>query len=338
MRLISGDRGAAPAHARLRGGARPRRAAVGIVPESARSDRRLLRADRLDLGRWHMPPRGRQCRHPTGQGADRRGGRDRCASRALCALGRHQPGRHRYRDVWSCAQVDALTPLSPRRRAAFARSGGPRPRRRVRAHLDAARAAGDVRAQVRRCAAALDRWRPAGDASTARHALQFGGAAGTLASLGPHGSRCHRRAAALLEFPLPGAPWHTDRERLTRRRRLGVWPAPGQVRPRPIPADADRGRRSFRARRAPATAAVDHAAQAQSRRRPDALSAAAVAPRLVATILPAEVQEHERGLGGWQAEWPAFSAAPLCRQARSSQSRRTSRKESRSCLSACGTI
>jgi 3-carboxy-cis,cis-muconate cycloisomerase len=34
-----------------------------------------------------------------------------------------------------------------------------------------------------------------------------------------------------------------------------------------------------------------------------ALAAAVRAPGLVATILTAMPQEHERGLGGWQAEW-----------------------------------
>ena len=34
-----------------------------------------------------------------------------------------------------------------------------------------------------------------------------------------------------------------------------------------------------------------------------ALAAAGRAPGLVATLLAAMVQEHERGLGGWQVEW-----------------------------------
>jgi 3-carboxy-cis,cis-muconate cycloisomerase len=42
-----------------------------------------------------------------------------------------------------------------------------------------------------------------------------------------------------------------------------------------------------------------------------ALAAATIAPNLVATILAAGVQEHERALGGWQAEWPTFPALAL---------------------------
>jgi 3-carboxy-cis,cis-muconate cycloisomerase len=42
-----------------------------------------------------------------------------------------------------------------------------------------------------------------------------------------------------------------------------------------------------------------------------ALAAAAMAPNLAATIVAAEVQEHERALGGWQAEWSTFPALAL---------------------------
>src|SRR5258708_39825686 len=42
-----------------------------------------------------------------------------------------------------------------------------------------------------------------------------------------------------------------------------------------------------------------------------ALAAATIAPNLLATILAAQVQEHERALGGWQAEWPTFPALAL---------------------------
>ena len=42
-----------------------------------------------------------------------------------------------------------------------------------------------------------------------------------------------------------------------------------------------------------------------------ALAAAAMAPQLAATIFAAQVQEHERALGGWQAEWPTFPALLL---------------------------
>ena len=42
-----------------------------------------------------------------------------------------------------------------------------------------------------------------------------------------------------------------------------------------------------------------------------ALSAAAVAPNLVATLLAAQVQEHERAPGGWHTDWMTFPALAL---------------------------
>src|ERR1700682_4739273 len=45
-------------------------------------------------------------------------------------------------------------------------------------------------------------------------ALQFGGAAGTLAALGDKGLLVAERLAQELKLPLPDAPWHTHRDRL----------------------------------------------------------------------------------------------------------------------------
>jgi 3-carboxy-cis,cis-muconate cycloisomerase len=36
-----------------------------------------------------------------------------------------------------------------------------------------------------------------------------------------------------------------------------------------------------------------------------------IAPQLVATILSCQLQEHERAVGGWQAEWLTFPALAL---------------------------
>ena len=41
------------------------------------------------------------------------------------------------------------------------------------------------------------------------------------------------------------------------------------------------------------------------------LSAATIAPNLLATIVAGQVQEHERAVGGWQAQWQAFPALLL---------------------------
>ena len=45
-------------------------------------------------------------------------------------------------------------------------------------------------------------------------ALQFGGAAGTLAALGDNGWRVAEKLAQELQLPLPDAPWHAHRDRI----------------------------------------------------------------------------------------------------------------------------
>src|SRR5436309_802481 len=45
-------------------------------------------------------------------------------------------------------------------------------------------------------------------------ALQFGGVGGTLAELGERGLVISERLAALLDLPLPDAPWHGHSDRL----------------------------------------------------------------------------------------------------------------------------
>src|SRR4029453_7068083 len=45
-------------------------------------------------------------------------------------------------------------------------------------------------------------------------ALQFGGAAGTLAALGDKGMVVAEKLAQELKLPLPDAPWHTHRDRI----------------------------------------------------------------------------------------------------------------------------
>src|SRR5437764_1153692 len=44
--------------------------------------------------------------------------------------------------------------------------------------------------------------------------VQFGGAVGTLAALNERGLDVAERLAALLDLPLPEAPWHSHRDRL----------------------------------------------------------------------------------------------------------------------------
>jgi 3-carboxy-cis,cis-muconate cycloisomerase len=143
--------------------------------------------------------------------------------------------------------------------------------------------------------------------------LQFGGAVGTLAALNERGLDVAERLAALLDLALPEAPWHGHRDRLAevasafailtgtcgkiaRDVSLLMQTDVGEAFE---PAAPGRGGSSTMPHKRNPTAAAA------------ALAAATIAPNLVATIFAAQVQEHERGLGSWQAEWPTFPALAL---------------------------
>ena len=135
--------------------------------------------------------------------------------------------------------------------------------------------------------------------------LQFGGAAGNLAALGGRGPKVATALARALKLPLPVVPWHTHRDRvaevattlglltgtlgkIARDVALHMQTELGELR---VPAREGRGGSSTMPhKRNPVAAAV-------------VLAAAARVPGLVATMLGAMVQEEERGLGGWHAEW-----------------------------------
>lgn len=139
-------------------------------------------------------------------------------------------------------------------------------------------------------------------------ALQFGGAAGTLAALGDKGIVVADRLAQELNLPLPDAPWHTHRDRIAeiasvmailsgscgkiaRDVSLMMQTDVGEAYE---PAGEGRGGSStLPHKRNPVASAI-------------ALSAATMAPNLVATILAAQVQDHERSAGPWHAEWPTL--------------------------------
>jgi 3-carboxy-cis,cis-muconate cycloisomerase len=140
--------------------------------------------------------------------------------------------------------------------------------------------------------------------------LQFGGAAGTLAALGDKGLAVAEKLAAELDLPLPDAPWHSHRDRLGEiAAALGILSATCGKIARDVallmqtevaeafePAGAGRGGSSTMPHKRNPVAAAS------------ALACASMAPNLVATIIAGGVQEHERALGGWQAEWSVFPA------------------------------
>ncbi|HEV7705338.1 MAG TPA: 3-carboxy-cis,cis-muconate cycloisomerase [Gemmatimonadaceae bacterium] len=135
--------------------------------------------------------------------------------------------------------------------------------------------------------------------------LQFGGASGTLASLGDRGPDVAAALGAALKLDVPELPWHAHRDRLaTLACALGVaigtmgkvardiaLLAQTEVAEAFESAAGGRGGSStMPQKRNPVGASV-------------VLAASVRAPGLVATMLAAMPQEHERGLGGWQAEW-----------------------------------
>ena len=136
-------------------------------------------------------------------------------------------------------------------------------------------------------------------------ALQFGGAVGTLAALGEHAEATAAALAGELRLALPALPWHAQRDRFAEvatllglvvgslgkiARDISLL-AQTEVAEAAEPSAQGRGGSSTMPhKRNPVSSAV-------------VLAAATRVPPLVATMLGAMVQEHERGLGGWHAEW-----------------------------------
>ena len=135
--------------------------------------------------------------------------------------------------------------------------------------------------------------------------LQLGGASGTLAALGNCGIEVGERVAKRLNLSYPDAPWHTHRDRLAavvcacgilagsigkmaRDISLLMQAEVGEL---SEPGGSGRGGSStMPQKRNPIASTV-------------ALAAASRVPGLVAAFLSQMVQEHERAVGGSQAEW-----------------------------------
>lgn len=135
--------------------------------------------------------------------------------------------------------------------------------------------------------------------------LQLGGAAGTLASLGEKGPAVVAAVAQRLGLGVPDLPWHGSRDRIAeaagfaallvgtlgkiaRDTSLLMQTEIAEVFEKSGPGVG--GSSTMPHKRNPALAAA-------------ILAAATVTPSLAATIFAAQVQEHERAAGPWQAEW-----------------------------------
>jgi 3-carboxy-cis,cis-muconate cycloisomerase len=141
--------------------------------------------------------------------------------------------------------------------------------------------------------------------------LQFGGAAGTLAALGANGTVVAELLAEELELPRPDLPWHADRDRPAAVvAALGV--TAGVIakiaRDLVLLAQTEVGE----AVEGSAAGKGTSSAMPQKRNPVDATNAIARAQLAIGTVpvmLSAMAQEHERGAGGWQAEWTVIPDA-----------------------------
>jgi 3-carboxy-cis,cis-muconate cycloisomerase len=144
--------------------------------------------------------------------------------------------------------------------------------------------------------------------------LQFGGAAGTLASLGSRGLDVAERLAAELGLTLPDAPWHGQRDRLAEiAAALSILAGTCGKIARDVsllmqtdvaeacePAGAGRGGSSTMPHKRNPTASAA------------AMACATLAAQFAGTILAAQAgHEHERATGAWQVEWPTIPALLL---------------------------
>ena len=141
--------------------------------------------------------------------------------------------------------------------------------------------------------------------------LQFGGAAGTLAALGANGTVVAELLAEELELPRPDLPWHGDRDRPAAVvSALGI--TAGVIakiaRDLVLLAQTEVGE----AVEGSAAGKGTSSAMPQKRNPVDATNAIARAQLAIGTVpvmLSGMAQEHERGAGGWQAEWTVIPDA-----------------------------
>jgi 3-carboxy-cis,cis-muconate cycloisomerase len=160
-------------------------------------------------------------------------------------------------------------------------------------------------------------WLAALDESTAalrairdsRLASQLGGAAGTLASLGDAGTAVARLLAQELGLAEPVLPWHANRARVAE---LGCALAVTSGALAKIAMDVLLLAQTEVAE-AGETGGTRHGGSSTLPHKRNPVAAVLVTacakrvPGLAATLLAGLPQEHERGAGGWHAEWDTVS-------------------------------
>ena len=152
-----------------------------------------------------------------------------------------------------------------------------------------------------------------------RLAVQFGGAAGTLASLGEDGPRVAALFAEEVGLPLPPLPWHTDRLRIidvaTALARttaaLGKIARDVTLLAQSEVSEVHEGNGPQPAESGAAPRRGGSSAMPQKRNPVAAISVLGCTrqvPGLLATVVASAEQEYQRAAGAWHAEWEPFTA------------------------------
>jgi 3-carboxy-cis,cis-muconate cycloisomerase len=139
--------------------------------------------------------------------------------------------------------------------------------------------------------------------------LQFGGASGTGAALAEQGIAVGQALAAELKLSYPDAPWHTHRDRLAAlvcacgvlggslgkiARDISLLMQNEVAEVAELAGEGRGGSSTMPHKKNPVGCAVT-------------LAQAYRLPGLVSSYLSVMLQEHERAVGGWHAEWPILS-------------------------------
>jgi 3-carboxy-cis,cis-muconate cycloisomerase len=170
----------------------------------------------------------------------------------------------------------------------------------------------------------LDDARAGLDSVGPRLAVQFGGAAGTLASLGEAGQRVTALLATELGLAVPVLPWHTDRLRIIdlSAALARVAAALGKIaRDVTLLAQSEVGEVSEgggtdqrgAGQQAPAASPRRGGSSAMPHKHNPVASVAILGctrqvPGLLATLAAASEQELQRAAGAWHAEWEPLTA------------------------------
>jgi 3-carboxy-cis,cis-muconate cycloisomerase len=142
-----------------------------------------------------------------------------------------------------------------------------------------------------------------------RLAVQFGGAAGTMAALSERGPDVARELSTELGLPEPTLPWHTARARVVElATALGITAGVAGKVALDVVLLAQTEVGEVAEHRVAGRGASSTLPQKHNQ--VDAIEILAAVRGInaqVSVLQAAMLQEHERGAGAWQAEWPAFA-------------------------------